>query len=276
MLKLAAEIESSTQFITAQWSRTPRVGLILGTGLGRFAEQIEPAATIAYEQIPNFPASTAIGHKGQLICGTLGSVPVMAMQGRFHLYEGYSPQQATLPVRVMRHMGAELLVVSNASGGLNPEYESGDVMVIEDHINMMFRNPLVGVNDDNLGPRFPDMCWPYDRTLIDESLAIARRHSFRCHQGVYAALSGPTYETRAEYRMMRTLGADVVGMSTVPEAIVAVHAGMRVFGLSAVTNLCRPDTLESTTGEEVKEAAERAEPKMRVIVREIVEKCFAS
>lgn len=272
MLELAAQIQTSTDFIATQWTGTPRVGLILGTGLGTFADQITIDAAIPYEQIPNFPTSTAIGHKGQLICGTLGSVPVVAMQGRFHLYEGYSPKQATLPVRVMRHMGAELLVVSNASGGLNPEYRSGDVMVIEDQINLTFRNPLIGINDDDLGPRFPDMCQPYDKALVDETLAISRRHGFRCHAGVYAALSGPTYETRAEYRMVRKLGADVVGMSTVPETIVAVHAGMRVLGLSAVTNLCRPDTLESTSGSEVKEAAERAEPKVRFIVREIVEK----
>lgn len=272
MLELASQIRETAEAIASHWSGSPRVGIILGTGLGNFAEHISAEATIPYEQIPNFPRATAIGHKGQMICGTVASVPVMAMQGRFHLYEGYSAKLATLPVRVMRQMGAELLIVSNASGGLNPAYESGDVMVIEDQINLTFRNPLFGVNDDNLGPRFPDMCAPYDHGLVEEAVAIGRRQGFVCHQGVYAALTGPSYETRAEYRMMRKLGADVVGMSTVPETIVAVHAGMRVLGLSAVTNLCRPDTLESTSGHEVKVAAERAEPKMRQIVREIVEK----
>lgn len=270
MLELASQIDSITNFITSRWAESPRVGIILGTGLGGFAEQISAESIIPYEHIPHFPKSTAIGHKGQLVCGRLGSIPVVAMQGRFHLYEGYSPKLATLPVRVMRRLGAELLIVSNASGGLNPAYASGDVMVIEDQMNLMFRNPLIGINDDQLGPRFPDMCQPYDFELVDRAMQIGRENDFICHRGVYAALSGPTYETRAEYRMMRKLGADVVGMSTVPETLVAVHEGMRVLGLSAVTNLCRPDTLESTDGHEVKTAAETAEPKMRRIVSGVV------
>ena len=270
MLELAQQIRSAATAIAERWPLRPRVGLILGTGLGEFGDQISTQTTIAYDQIPHFPSSTALGHKGQLICGTLESVPIMAMQGRFHLYEGYSAKLATLPVRVMKELGADVLIVSNASGGLNPAYASGDIMLIDDHINLMFRNPLFGVNDDDLGPRFPDMCAPYDSELIDQALSIAMQEGFACHRGVYAAMSGPTYETRAEYRMLRTLGADVVGMSTVPETIVAVHTGMRVLGLSAVTNLCRPDTLESTDGHAVIAAAESAEPKMGLIVRGVV------
>ena len=267
---LAAEIDSAADFIQKQWPTRPRVGIILGTGLGRFAEHIIADAEIPFSSIPSFSSSTAIGHKGQLVCGRLGSVSIIAMQGRFHLYEGYSSQTSTLPVRVMKRIGVELLIVSNASGGLNPVFASGDVMAIEDHINLMWQNPLIGINDNNLGPRFPDMCQPYDRDLIQLAIEAGRANGFTCHRGVYAAMSGPTYETRAEYRMLRQMGADVVGMSTVPETIVAVHAGLRVLGLSAVTNLCRPDTLESTSGYEVKTAAERAEPKLRQIVKTIV------
>lgn len=270
MLDLAAQVDAVAEYIAARWSATPRAGIILGTGLGAFAEQICIDLAIPYEQIPHLPHSTAIGHKGQLVCGRLDDVPVIAMQGRFHLYEGYPAKLATLPVRVMKRLGAELLVVSNASGGLNPSFASGDVMVIDDQINLMFQNPLMGINDDELGPRFPDMCRVYDADLIEIAMEASRQLGFGCHRGVYAALSGPTYETRAEYRMLRQLGADVVGMSTVPETIVAVHAGMRILGLSAVTNVCRPDTLDATDGHEVKAAAETAEPKMSQIVRHVV------
>jgi purine-nucleoside phosphorylase len=238
--------------------------------LGNFVEQINDDLTISYSEIPHFPRSTAIGHKGVLVCGRLGRVPVVAMQGRFHLYEGYSAQLAILPVRVMREMGTEMLIVSNASGGLNPAYALGDVMVIDDHINLMGRNPMMGIDDDRRGPRFPDMCRPYDRDLIDQALAIARAHNFACHRGVYAAMLGPNYETRAEYRFLRQMGADVVGMSTVPEVIVAVRAGLRVLGLSAVANLCCQDVLNSTDAFQVAAAAESAEPKMSQIVKSIV------
>ena len=194
------------------------------------------------------------------------------MDGRFHLYEGYSASEVAFPLRVMRQLGTEVVIVSNASGGLHPGFNSGDVMVIEDHINFMWRNPLIGVNDEKLGPRFPDMCEPYDRHLAEYAVVAARQAGFSCHQGIYAAMKGPTYETRAEYRMLRRLGADAVGMSTVPETLVAVHAGMRVLGLSAITNLCRPDALESTSGGMVQSAAERAEPCMRQIVEGVVQK----
>ncbi len=270
MLQLARQIAAASEVITRTWSHRPRVGIILGTGLGNFVEQINDDLTISYSEIPHFPRSTAIGHKGLLVCGRLGSVPVVAMQGRVHLYEGYSAQLAILPVRVMREMGTEMLIVSNASGGLNPAYALGDVMVIDDHINLMGRNPLIGIDDDRRGPRFPDMCRPYDRNLIDQALAIARAHNFACHRGVYAAMLGPNYETRAEYRFLRQMGADVVGMSTVPEVIVAVRAGLRVLGLSAVANLCCQDVLNSTDAFQVAAAAESAEPKMSQIVKSIV------
>ncbi len=221
-----------------------RVGIILGTGLGSVAGQIRAQAKLAYEEIPHFPRSTTVGHTGQLVLGDLEGITVAAMEGRFHAYEGYSYRQITFPVRVMKALGAELLIVSNACGGMNPQYSAGDIMVIEDHINLMGGNPLIGVNDDGLGPRFPDMSAPYDRTLIDRTLEIARRENFVAHKGVYVGVTGPNLETRAEYRFLRAIGADVVGMSTVPEVLVAVHAGMRVLGLSVVTDMCMADCLK--------------------------------
>lgn len=266
MRHLAQQIREATEVIRQKWSGQPRVGIILGTGLGSVAEQIVTEATLPYEDIPHFPRSTAISHAGQLVCGQLQGLPVVAMEGRFHAYEGYSYQQITFPVRVMKALGADLLVVSNACGGLNPQFGLGDIMVIEDHINLMNGNPLVGVNDDTLGPRFPDMSVPYDRPLIDVALAIARREDFAAHKGVYAAVTGPNLETRAEYRFLRLIGADVVGMSTVPEVLVAVHAGMRVLGLSVVTDMCLPDALKPADIHEILATAASAEPKLRALV----------
>jgi len=266
VLELGAQIQQAAEVIRKQWSGRPQVGIILGTGLGNLAEQIRAQATLDYEQIPHFPRSTSISHTGQLVCGQLQGVSVVAMQGRFHAYEGYSHRQITFPVRVMKALGAELLIVSNACGGMNPQYARGDIIVIDDHINLMNGNPLIGVNDDSLGPRFPDMCAPYDPELIDRTLEIARREDFVAHKGVYAAVSGPNLETRAEYRFLRTIGADVVGMSTVPEVIVAVHAGMRVLGLSIVTDICLPDALKPANIDEILAAAAEAEPKLRHIV----------
>ncbi|MEE8452681.1 MAG: purine-nucleoside phosphorylase [Thermoguttaceae bacterium] len=266
MHELATHIEEAVGAIRQHWSGEPRAGIILGTGLGSVAEQIEAHASLDYETIPHFPRSTAIGHTGQLVCGTLQGMSVVAMEGRFHAYEGYSHRQITFPVRVMKALGAELLIVSNACGGMNPQYARGDIMVIEDHINLMNGNPLIGVNDDNLGPRFPDMCAPYDETLIDRALEIARRENFAAHKGVYVAVTGPNLETRAEYRFLRTIGADVVGMSTVPEVIVAVHAGMRALGLSIVTDMCLPDALEPADINEILATAAEAEPKLRKLV----------
>lgn len=271
MLELAAQIDEAVTAIRRSWRKEARVGIILGTGLGGLAQQIEGEATFEYESIPYFPRSTAISHAGQLVCGRLAGLPIVAMEGRFHAYEGYSHQQITFPVRVMKALGAELLIVSNACGGMNPQYACGDVMVIEDHINLMNGNPLIGVNDDKLGPRFPDMCRPYDQELIAKSLEIARRENFAAHRGVYVAVTGPNLETRAEYRFLRLIGADVVGMSTVPEVLVAVHAGMRVLGLSIVTDMCLPDALEPAEISRILAHAAAAEPKLRKIVLGVLE-----
>jgi purine-nucleoside phosphorylase len=227
--------------------------------LGHLAEQIEVAAALEYESIPHFPRSTALSHRGRLVCGRLEGVPVLAMEGRFHQYEGYPLKQITLPVRVMKRLGAKLLIVSQA-------VEAGDVMIIDDHINLMGDNPLVGVNDDRLGPRFPDMSRPYDPELIEKGLEIARQQNFVCHRGVTVAVTGPNLETRAEYRFLRRIGADVVGMSTVPEAIVAVHCGLRTFGLSVVTDVCFPDALEPADIAKIIATANAAEPKLRALV----------
>ena len=270
MHELAAQIEQAAEVVRRQWPQKPSVGIILGTGLGSVAEQIDTQATLGYGEIPHFPQSTAIGHAGRLVCGKLEGVPLVAMEGRFHAYEGYTQRQITFPVRVMNALGAELLITSNACGGMNPKYALGDIMVIEDHINLMSGNPLVGVNDEKLGPQFPDMCRPYDPVLIDRALEIARRENFAAHKGVYVAVTGPNLETRAEYRFLRTIGADVVGMSTVPEVIVAAHAGMRVLGLSIVTDICLPDALEPADIDTILATAAAAEPKLRKIVQGIL------
>jgi purine-nucleoside phosphorylase len=270
MQRLRAQIADSAAFVRSRWAEQPRCGIILGSGLGSVGDSIEVAAAIDYGEIPHFQKSTAVGHKGRLLCGRLAGVPVVAMQGRFHCYEGYSAERATFPVRVMNALGIELLIVSNAAGGLNPNFACGDVMVIDDHINLLNRNPLVGVNDDELGPRFPDMGAPYDRRLGDRALAIARDRDFVCHRGVYVAMLGPTYETRAEIRMLRYFDADAVGMSTVPEAIVAVHAGLRVLGLSTITNICSPDKQVTTSGHAVIATAETAREKLLAVVSGII------
>src|SRR5688572_844451 len=271
MLGLASEIADAAEAVRSQWKRQPRVVIILGTGLGKLVEEVEAEASLEYAKIPHFPRSTAVGHAGRLVCGLLEGLPVVAMEGRFHAYEGYSHQKITFPVRVMKALGAELLIVSNACGGMNPHYAAGDIMVIEDHINLMGSNPLIGINDDSLGPRFPDMCCPYDPVLVNKALEIARRDDFVAHRGVYVAVTGPNLETRAEYRFLRMIGADVVGMSTVPEVLVAVHAGMRVMGLSIVTDMCLPDCLKPANIHEIIAVANAAEPKMRKIVRGILQ-----
>ena len=276
MLHLRPQINESAAFVRSRWSDRPRCGIILGSGLGSVGESIQLNTAIDYSDIPNFVKSTAVGHKGRLLCGRLSGVPVVAMQGRFHCYEGYSAERATFPVRVMNALGIELLIVSNAAGGLNPNFACGDVMVIDDHINLLNRNPLVGVNDDDLGPRFPDMGAPYDRRLGDRALAIARKSDFVCHRGVYAAMLGPTYETRAEIRMLRYFDADAVGMSTVPEAIVAAHAGLKVLGLSTITNICSPDIQVTTSGHEVIATAETARDKLLAIVSGILAQEFGN
>lgn len=272
MLQLAAQIKEAVAAIREHFQGDVDAGIILGTGLGGAASLLEVEATLPYESLPHFPQSTAISHAGQLVFGRLAGVNVVAMEGRFHAYEGYSHQQITFPVRVMHALGARLLLVSNACGGMNPAHASGDILVIDDHINLMNGNPLIGVNDDNLGPRFPDMSAPYDPELIDTALSIASSEDITAHRGVYVAVTGPNLETRAEYRFLRTIGADVVGMSTVPEVIVAVHAGMRVLGLSVITDMCLPETLQPANVEDIIAVAAQAEPKLRKILLGVLEK----
>jgi purine-nucleoside phosphorylase len=270
MLELYQQIEEVVQTIRQQWSEVPHAGIILGTGLGPLAEQIEESVAIDYDQIPHFPQSTATSHRGRLVLGHLCGLPVVAMEGRFHMYEGYSLQQITLPVRVMKALGADLLVVSNAAGGMNPFHRAGDIVVIDDHINLMGDNPLIGINDDRLGPRFPDMSCPYDLKLIDKALEIARLNNIVAHRGVFVAVAGPNLETRAEYRFLRAIGADVVGMSTVPEVIVAVHSGMRIIGLSVITDMCLPDALEAADVSKIIAIANQAEPRLRCLITGIL------
>lgn len=271
MLDLYDKIQETTRFLKSKWDQTPRAGVVLGTGLGSLVEKIDVQASIDYEEIPNFLKSTATSHRGRLVCGELNGLPIMAMEGRYHMYEGYSLKEITLPVRIMKAMGAELLVVSNACGGMNPNYRCGDIMMIEDHINLLGDNPLIGINDDRLGPRFPDMCEPYCHKLIDRALELGRKNDIRVHQGVFVAVAGPNLETRAEYRFLRTIGADVVGMSTVPEVIVAVHEGMRVVGFSVITDMCLPDALKPANVEEIIAIANEAEPKLTALVTGVLE-----
>jgi purine-nucleoside phosphorylase len=271
MADLFDQIQDSKRFIESRWQGRPRVGIILGTGLGGLAEDIQAEAVLPYEEIPHFPHSTVISHAGRLVCGQLGGKTVLAMEGRFHAYEGYSLKQLTFPVRVMKALGCEVLIVSNACGGMNPQWAKGDIMVIDDHINLMGDNPLIGKNDDRLGLRFPDMSRPYDPELIALTLRIALEEGIACHRGVFVAVPGPNLETRAEYRFLRGIGADVVGMSTVPEVIVGVHAGLRNLGLSVITDLCLPDALEPANLQEIIAVANAAEKKLRVLVRRVVE-----
>ncbi|TWU01881.1 purine-nucleoside phosphorylase [Neorhodopirellula pilleata] len=270
MLELHDKIQAACAFIRQHSDIKPQAGIILGTGLGGLVGDIDVDATLAYGDIPGFLTSTATGHAGRLVIGKIGGVPVMAMEGRFHFYEGYDLKDITLPVRVFKELGAELLIVSNACGGLNPYFQNGDIMVIEDQINLMGGNPLIGINDDRLGPRFPDMCEPYDQQWIDRTIAVARRAGIHPHKGVFVAVAGPCLETRAEYRFLRQAGADVVGMSTVPETIVAIHCGLKVVGLSVITDMCLPDALKPANVAEIIATANEAEPKLRAIVRGIV------
>jgi len=264
------QVGEAAAAVQARWSGRPAVGIVLGTGLGALAAEIAVEATIPYGELPHFPTSTVESHAGQLVCGTLAGQSVMAMEGRFHLYEGYTPAQVTFPIRVMRHLGCRILLVSNAAGGLNPLHAKGDLIVIDDHINLMGVNPLIGPNDDRLGPRFPDLIEPYDQELQRIALDEAMAANITAHRGVYVAVSGPNLETRAEYRFLRAIGADVVGMSTVPEVLVAVHAGMKVLGFSIVTDLCLPDALEPAKIEDILAVARTAEAKLRTIVTRVL------
>lgn len=259
-------------FIQEKTDLRPNYMLILGTGLGQLADEMQIKGEISYNDIPHFPVSTVESHAGKLLFGTLGGKEVVAMQGRFHYYEGYTMQQIAFPVRVLKENGADTLFVSNACGGMNPNYKRGDIMLIRDHINFLGDNPLIGPNDDDLGPRFPDMSDPYTERLREIAQNVALEETIPMHQGVYIALSGPMLETKSEYRFLRLLGADVVGMSTVPEVIAAVHMGMDVLGVSVITDECFPDSLQPVNIEEILDAAAMAEPKMTKVIIRVLEK----
>lgn len=265
-------IEAAAAVVRERFARVPEVGIVLGTGLGALARAIEVEASVEYADIPGFPLSTVESHAGRLLCGTLGGRRVVAMQGRFHRYEGYSLQQVTFPVRVLRALGADTLVVSNACGGMHPLWNPGDLMLIADHINFLGDSPLVGANDDSLGPRFLDLSEPYDPALRALAREVAAEARIVLREGVYVAVAGPNLETRAEYRFLRALGADVVGMSTVPEVIVARHGGMRVLGISIITDRCLPDALEPASVEQIIGVATRAEPALTALVRGVLER----
>jgi purine-nucleoside phosphorylase len=266
LFELHQHVEEAAKVIREQCSLEPQVGIILGTGLSGLSDQIEVEARIAYKDIPHFPTSTVESHAGELVLGRLAGKSVAALSGRFHYYEGYTFQQVTFPIRVAKALGITTLIVSNAAGGLNPQFKLGEVMVITDHINFMGGNPLIGPNDDSLGPRFPDMSEPYSEGLADLAEAVALEKGINVQRGVYLAVTGPCLETRAEYRFMRLIGADAVGMSTVPEVIVAVHAGLRVLGFSAITDMCLPDALEPVDISRIIATANSVEPKLSAIV----------
>ena len=267
---MITKIQPTADYIKAQVGEMPKTAIILGTGLGALVDHIEDKKYIPYTEIPNFPVSTVEGHSGNLIFGRLGSKPVMAMQGRFHYYEGYDMKQVTVPVRVMKALGIETLFVSNAAGGMNKEFKVGDVMIITDHINLFPENPHRGKNDINLGPRFPAMTEAYNHKLIELADQVAAEKGIRVMHGVYVGVTGPTFETPAEYEFFRIIGGDAVGMSTVPEVIVANHAGMKVFGVSVITDLGVKDVTDVPTHEEVQKAAEAAQPNIMEIMRELV------
>lgn len=264
------QIHESTSFIQGQTDFKPEFGIILGTGLGGLVEEIEVVSELDYDKIPHFPISTVESHHGKLIFGLLAGKRIVAMQGRFHYYEGYNMKEVTFPVRVMRSLGIQKLFISNAAGGVNLSYQVADLMIIEDHIDLTKENPLTGANLDEFGGRFPDMSEPYERKMINEALSIARAHDIPCHEGVYVGVSGPNLETRAEYRFIGRIGGDAVGMSTIPEVIVARHMELPVFAISAITDLCDPDHLEKAEISKILTAAAKAEKGMTLILKELL------
>ncbi len=264
--------DAALDYLKEHTDMRPDYLIILGTGLGQLADEIDVTDAISYADIPHFPVSTVESHAGQLLFGTLGGKNVVAMQGRFHYYEGYSMQKIAFPIRVLKALSASTLFVSNACGGLNPNFSRGDIMLINDHINMLGDNPLIGPNDDELGPRFPDMSQPYTESLLELAETVALDKGIKMHEGVYLALTGPMLETKAEYRFLRLIGADVVGMSTVPEVITAVHMGMDVMGISVITDECFPDALEPVDIEHVLEAADMAQPQMTKVMIGVLER----
>lgn len=264
------KIKQTAEWLLKETGKKPATAIILGSGLGGLVKELEVSHSLSYSDIPNFPVSTVAGHGSKLLFGKLNGAEVVVMQGRFHFYEGYTMDQVTFPVRVMKMMGVERLLLSNASGGVNNNFKVGDLMIIEDHINLMGTNPLIGKNIDELGPRFPDMSEPYDKSMVAKAQGIAKEMNIRCHTGVYAAVTGPVYETRAEYRYIKTIGADCVGMSTVPEATVARHMGLPVFAISIITDMGGHDDPEIITHEEVLRVATAAEQVMTTLIKKLL------
>lgn len=270
MTNLMTQLQETAQFIQSKIAAKADTAIILGSGLGNLSTKIETEFEIPYSSIPNFPVSTVEGHKGRLILGTLNGQKVWVLEGRFHFYEGYSPEQVSFPVRVLKLLGVQNLILSNAAGGVNPDYQVGDLMIIKDHISFFTINPLIGKNESALGTRFPDMSEPYAQEFIDKAKAIAATHQIKVHEGVYVGVTGPTFETRAEYKLIKFVGGDVVGMSTIQENIAAVHCGMRVFAISVVTDLGIREDNNVITHQEVLEAANAAEPKLTLIISDLV------
>ena len=264
------QINDTIAYLESNITNTPEIGIILGTGLGELVNEIQVVHSIDYSNIPNFPVSTVEGHEGRLIFGTLNGKNIVAMQGRFHYYEGYSMKEVTFPVRIMKSLGVTHLFLSNASGGLNPDFEIGDIMCITDHINLFPENPLRGENYAELGPRFLDMSQPYDNSLIEHAITLAASNAIKVHRGIYAGVSGPTFETPAEYRYIRSLGADAVGMSTVPEVIVARHMGVKTFGVSVITDSGVPGEIVEISHEDVQNAAAQVAPRLRILMKQLV------
>ncbi len=272
MSRLRQQIEETLGYIRRHTQMQPPIGIVLGTGLGGLVSEIRQEVALPYGDIPHFPVSTVETHEGKLIFGTISGRPVVAMQGRFHYYEGYSMQQITFPIRVMKFLGVHTLLISNAAGGMNPLFRKGDLMIMVDHINLLGDNPLIGPNDDELGPRFPDMSEPYSLRLIDLAEQIALEEKMRIQKGVYVAVAGPNLETRAEYRFLRAIGADVVGMSTVPEVIVARHMNMEVFAVSVITDECFPDALQPVDVADIIKTANQAQPRLTLLMKRLVER----
>lgn len=265
------KVQQTVEYIKTKTQFTPEYGVVLGSGLGGFADDITVEHSLPYSEIPNFPVSTVEGHKGALLFGTIGAKKVVAMQGRFHFYEGYDMKQVTFPIRVMKYLGVEKLIVSNASGGVNPDYKVGDIVLINDHINMMPEHPLRGKNDERFGPRFVNMSQPYSKAMIAKVKTLAESSTIEVKDGIYLSLQGPTFETLAEYRMVKAMGGDCVGMSTVPEVIVARHMDMECFGVSVITDMGNEDNIEEVNHEEVLQAAQKAEPKVRNLIKQLIE-----
>ncbi len=263
-------VQETVNYIKQKTNFTPEYAVILGSGLGSFTNDLKIEYTLPYTEIPNFPVSTVEGHKGALVFGTIGNKKVVAMQGRFHFYEGYSMKEVTFPVRVFKFLGVEKLIVSNASGGVNPNYEVGSIVILNDHINMMPEHPLRGKNDTRFGPRFVNMSEPFSKSMIAKAKKLAKEHEIKVHDGIYLGLQGPTFETLAEYKMVKNLGADCVGMSTVPEVIVARHMDLETFGISVITDMGNEESIETITHAEVLEAAEKAEPFVRKLICELI------